>query len=249
MHEVSAAPLTPEEARDLTERINRTAGDLWRLLLESYEREAWRALGYESWRAYATGEFSMSQSRAYQLLSHGELVNALAAETNGTVSTTVEKLPERATREIRTVPEDRRAEAVTEAVETAPAKDGEPKVTTRHAAEIAKKYRDDPPPEAEDYDPEDDAPDPQAEWERAERENERLRELVEQLESSDKDTEIRKLSARASGLEGRLQQCIATQNEAKRTAKYAQGMLRKIREALGVERDREIMGAIQGLQR
>lgn len=82
------APMSRGEAQILTDRIRRTADQLWQLLLEAYEREAWRALGYVNFREYAKNEFEFSQSRAYQLLDQGRVIKALEQATN--FSTTVE---------------------------------------------------------------------------------------------------------------------------------------------------------------
>lgn len=106
-----------------------------------------------------------------------------------------------------------------------------------------------PDPPAPEPEPEDHEPDPIAEWERAEKEVSRLTDLVESMQSDDKDRELRVMSSRVAGLEGRLHQAVASKNEAVRTAKYAQGMLRKIRAELGVETDREILDAIRDLKR
>ena len=72
-----------------------------------------------------------------------------------------------------------------------------------------------------------------------------LEALVKSLKQSDKDKEIEKLHAKYAALEGRLQQCITTQNEAKKDATYAKGMLSKIRSALKVKKDSEILEAIR----
>lgn len=89
--------LDENEARNLTDRIRAATESLWGLLLEAHERQAWRALGYGSWRAYATTEFGMGQSRAYQLLDQARVVVAIAEAAD---STTVE-MSERAAREIK----------------------------------------------------------------------------------------------------------------------------------------------------
>src|SRR4051812_48707090 len=73
--------LAEDEARELTEIIRRNIDDLrrtdeqvWRLLMVAYEREAWRALGYGSWREYATREYGLSQSYAYKLLDKARVI-------------------------------------------------------------------------------------------------------------------------------------------------------------------------------
>jgi hypothetical protein len=90
-------PLDATAARVLTDRIRRRAEDLWADLVEAHDRRAWAALGYSSWRAYATAEFGMSQSRAYQLLDAGRVQAAL---TEATGSTSVE-LTEAAARDVK----------------------------------------------------------------------------------------------------------------------------------------------------
>src|SRR5690606_572637 len=82
-------PMTAEEARDTTNRPKQTAGELWRLLLDAYERQAWRALGYASWKAYVESEFTITRQRAYQLLDQGRVIRLLQ-EAAGDVSTTVD---------------------------------------------------------------------------------------------------------------------------------------------------------------
>lgn len=78
------ADLTPDEARELTETIRHNVDSLWLLLKESYDRKAWAALGYPSWREYATSEFGMSQSRAYQLLDQARVISEIEAAANST---------------------------------------------------------------------------------------------------------------------------------------------------------------------
>jgi ParB-like chromosome segregation protein Spo0J len=84
-------------------------------------------------------------------------------------------------------------------------------------------------------------PDLLAELEQAHKEIARLETLVESLSASDTAVELRKWSARYAQLDGRLQQAITTGNEAERQATRAQGLLKKIRKAVGAERDSDIM--------
>ena len=58
-----------KEAREITDRIKNKITEAGVLILDMYEREGWRALGYESWRACVVAEFEFSQSHAYRLLS------------------------------------------------------------------------------------------------------------------------------------------------------------------------------------
>ena len=75
-------PLKKAEARALTEAIRETADNLVEFLAEAHERRAWRALGYGSWSEYVETEFSMTRSRAYQLLRHAEVMKALEVSTS-----------------------------------------------------------------------------------------------------------------------------------------------------------------------
>lgn len=76
-------PLDAVGAAALTARIRTAVDNVWRLLHEAYEGEAWRALGYSSFRAYVTVEFDMSKSQAYRLLAKAEVVRALSASHAG----------------------------------------------------------------------------------------------------------------------------------------------------------------------
>jgi phage N-6-adenine-methyltransferase len=64
------------EAREKTDQIRSNLTQARRLLLEMYEREGWRALGYGSWREYGQAEFGYSERRIYQLM------NAAKVEAN-----------------------------------------------------------------------------------------------------------------------------------------------------------------------
>lgn len=79
----STAALSPAEARDLTNRIRSTAEGLASLLQEAYKREAWRALGYASWRDYATTELDILQSYAYRLLDQAKVIAAIQDAAGG----------------------------------------------------------------------------------------------------------------------------------------------------------------------
>jgi predicted RNase H-like nuclease (RuvC/YqgF family) len=92
-------PMNKRQARQLTDQINAKSGELWNLLKTAHDRKAWDALGYKSWRDYATAEFSVSQSRAYQLLDQARVVTAIQEAAN---STNVE-ISEAVAREIKPV--------------------------------------------------------------------------------------------------------------------------------------------------
>ena len=93
------ADCTPDEARQLTERIRSTADALWQLLAEAHDRGAWRALGYDTFKAYVEGEFQMSKRHAYRLLDQARVIDALtesAGVTHGSLA-----VPERTARELK----------------------------------------------------------------------------------------------------------------------------------------------------
>lgn len=90
-------PMDANEARVITQRIKDHAEALWALLLEAHDREAWRALGYETWNAYVTGEFAMSKQRSFQVIDQGRVIQAIRAASE---STTVD-LSEREARDIK----------------------------------------------------------------------------------------------------------------------------------------------------
>lgn len=55
--------MSPEQARDLTDRIKVTVEGAWVLIKQAYESRAWSALGYLSWDDYCTREFGSSRLR------------------------------------------------------------------------------------------------------------------------------------------------------------------------------------------
>ena len=59
-------PMNAEQAARLTERIKSSIDNLWELIVEAHDGQAWKALGYESWKGYVTKEFAMSEQRSYQ---------------------------------------------------------------------------------------------------------------------------------------------------------------------------------------
>lgn len=67
------APMTREEARRACERVKSHLGDARSTLLELYQREGWRALGYASWRECATEEFGLGASHVYRLLTAAQV--------------------------------------------------------------------------------------------------------------------------------------------------------------------------------
>lgn len=56
-------PISASHARALTERIKHAVENTWQLIKQAYETRAWEALGYESWDAYCSTEFSAARLR------------------------------------------------------------------------------------------------------------------------------------------------------------------------------------------
>lgn len=86
--------MTAAEARHCVDAVKRHMRSSWELLLDIRDREGWRALGYDSWRACVVAEFHQSQSYLYYQMQ--------AAETARAISTMVEteNIPERHLREL-----------------------------------------------------------------------------------------------------------------------------------------------------
>lgn len=225
----SMGPMTKAEAKAITARINYSAGQLCDLLLEAHDREAWKALGYGSWREYASAEFTISQSRAYQLLTQAVVKGRLREASN---STNVE-IAEGDARLIRPAL-DEVAEEVRERVEAG----DDPQEAV---SEVVEKYR--PAKQVEE------APDPVKEWERTAKELEQAQDTIRSLQSSDLQKEVAKLAERCARLEGRLSEATSTKTEAERSARGMVKRLREIANALGVQDFEDILPAIQDLRR
>jgi hypothetical protein len=100
------APMTRPEAVTITNRIKRTADELWSLLSTAHARRAWEPLGYGSWHEFVGTEFSMSRGRSYQLLNQAMVIRqievAIAEQRGDSVSTSVD-ISEAAARDIKPV--------------------------------------------------------------------------------------------------------------------------------------------------
>ena len=70
---VAVVPMTETEARQCVDDIRQGIVGVRQKLLELYEREGWRVLGYGSWRECAQAEFGYSQAYAYRLLGWAEV--------------------------------------------------------------------------------------------------------------------------------------------------------------------------------
>jgi hypothetical protein len=79
-------------------------------------------------------------------------------------------------------------------------------------------------------------------------ENQRLQQVIEALSGDDKDKSIISMSERIKGLEGRLNQALATEAEAIKQSKFYSKMLTSIRKVLGVENNNDILIRIKGMK-
>jgi len=74
----TALPMSRDEARQCVARIAHHLEEARALLLELYEREGWRALGYDSWRACVTAEFAESQATLYRQLTAARIERTIS---------------------------------------------------------------------------------------------------------------------------------------------------------------------------
>lgn len=239
-------PMTKHEAVAITRKINLNAGALAELLTEAHERLAWSAMGYSSWREYATGELSISQSRAYQLLNQGQVQAALSEA----VSTKVE-IPESVTRDIKKRDIPRIAKDAKRRVQ----KGATPKAAARAAVKAARKPKAAKPPARKPSPPvipfpvrDEFAPNFEHEFRDAQERVEQLETELKALRATDRAGEIMKWVTKYRALEGRLRGAMATSAEAQKQAKYGTLKLAAIRTLLKVESNKEILPAIRALQ-
>lgn len=61
--DLAASPLTPSDARRLTDKIKSAVEGTWQLIQQAYTTRAWDALGYQSWDDYCSREFGTSRLR------------------------------------------------------------------------------------------------------------------------------------------------------------------------------------------
>lgn len=246
MTALTVQPLTPLEARELTDRIRGAAVQLHDLLLEAYARGAWSALGYTSWREYATQELSISQSRAYRLLDQASVIAAIA-EASGSEISQVGKISALAASEIKDVLPD-----VTAAIQEKVAAGAEPTEAVREAVTEAREAKRDERFSAAVHDapPEDDESDIVHTLEEQER---RIAELEADKESLQRAIdvgpaeELKRQRVMYAQLEGRLLQEITSHTAALEQAKYLSNLLKRIRDELGVAQNQQIMPAVRTL--
>ena len=67
-YELASQVMDAAEARACVTAINARLNGARQLLLELYEREGWRVLGYDSWRECVVAEFQQSKTHLYRQL-------------------------------------------------------------------------------------------------------------------------------------------------------------------------------------
>lgn len=125
-------PMTRAEARKLTDEAKAEVADLATRIRDLKRRDAWGALGFDSWKAYVDAEFGFSVTHADNLAAFASVREVVATTNVGAT----ENLTEAVARRFAPVLRDRGPEGVAQAWEA---------VHRRHAAEVAK--AEDPPAE------------------------------------------------------------------------------------------------------
>ncbi len=111
-----AVKMSAEEARRHVDRINGHVSTARALILEFYEREGWKPLGYSSWRQCILAEFTESQRTLYRMLEAGKIERDICQ--GGVIG----EIPESVLKPLKSVPEDHRAAVWEEARELADGK-------------------------------------------------------------------------------------------------------------------------------
>ena len=100
--------MTANEARAIVETIKDSVDRVGKLLLDLYNREGWRALGYASWRECAKAEFAGCERRFYQLLNAEQVREEIC-----TIVQNSDSIPEGQLRELAIAEPGERADAET----------------------------------------------------------------------------------------------------------------------------------------
>lgn len=127
-------PMTPAEAHDWKASVGKTASGLRDLLFYGYERQAWRALGFDTWTDCLHGlaeEYGFTERRLWQLHAANQTQKLLN-------NCSVDPIPEGRLRPLTQLPPEAQPVAWRRAVETAPGG----KVTAAHVQAVVDDYRD-----------------------------------------------------------------------------------------------------------
>jgi site-specific DNA-methyltransferase (adenine-specific) len=138
-----ALPMSRDEARQCVEQINRHLDEARALLLDLYEREGWRALGYASWRACVMSEFQQSQAHLYRQLHAARIERDISP-----IGETLPPLREYHLRQIAQLPPEERQE-----VALAIVRDGPTSVLRAHKRQVDATLKTRIPPAERRYTP------------------------------------------------------------------------------------------------
>lgn len=78
VQEIIVSPMDASEAIGLTRDIRESLRDAREKVLAVYRREGWRAMNYESFQAWAMGEFEVSWQQVYNMKAAAEFDNELS---------------------------------------------------------------------------------------------------------------------------------------------------------------------------
>lgn len=183
---------------------------------------------HHTFEGFCEAEFGIGRSQAYRLIDGAKI--AISLSPRGDIAPTTEKQ----LRPLKALPEEQRQDAWDEAVD----RSGGEAPTHRTVQAVVRDMRDEP---VDDSEPE---VDPIAEWERTQKELEAAQELTAKLQSDDVGKELAAMHQQVRHLSARIEQLSTTASEAQKQATYQGKLLRKIREALGVESNKEILQAL-----
>lgn len=71
-------PLDQDTAHALNHMLHATKDVLWWMLLRAHSGKIWKPLGYPSWQAYVTAEFSITRQHANNLINAAKVTQAIA---------------------------------------------------------------------------------------------------------------------------------------------------------------------------
>lgn len=126
---INVTPMTFEEARECTEEIKSNLESCRLKFMEMERRRGWDALGYSSWREWASAEIGRSQRRVYEILEAAKVEENLTfcGIPQNEIPTTISQL-----RQLAKLPPQQQSQALHKAEEIAQAEGKK-----RNAAHVA----------------------------------------------------------------------------------------------------------------
>ena len=131
------ARMTREEARTCIDTVHSHLRNARNHILDLHEREGWKALGYESWRACVVAEFPQNQRYLYYQLKAAKVETNICTMVQNPRPAKIGNIPERQLRPLADFSPEEQKVIWEEAVKTAP----NGKVTTKHVIEVVKKRK------------------------------------------------------------------------------------------------------------